>query len=87
MDKSFVPPSGDKHDYVSLTPYWWLNPDTSNGLPYVYRDGHVNPQIHEYDRHRLDTTVWSVQTLALVAFLYDDSDSSQRAEYPLPLIE
>src|SRR5439155_23578543 len=22
-DKSETPPSGDKHDYMSLSPYWW----------------------------------------------------------------
>ncbi len=39
-----VAPSGDKHDYLSLSPYWW--PDTTKpvGLPYVRRDGVTNPE-------------------------------------------
>jgi len=43
MDKSETPPSGDKHDYMSLAPYWWPNPATPHGLPYIRRDGEVNP--------------------------------------------
>jgi len=31
-------------EYVSLATYWWPNPETENGLPYVRRDGRVNPE-------------------------------------------
>lgn len=44
IDKSIVPPSGSKNDYMSMGPYWWPNPDTANGLPYIQRDGQVNPE-------------------------------------------
>jgi hypothetical protein len=44
MDKQETPPSGDKHDYMSLAPYWWPNPATTNGLPYIRRDGETNPE-------------------------------------------
>src|SRR5258705_13998027 len=43
-EKSITPPSGDKHDYMSIAPYWRPNPNTANGLPYVRRDGEVNPE-------------------------------------------
>jgi len=33
-----------KGDYVSLATYWWPNADTGNGLPYIRKDGRVNPQ-------------------------------------------
>ena len=39
--------SGDIHDYASMGPYWWPNPDTPNGLPYVRRDGVGNPEAKE----------------------------------------
>lgn len=42
--KEVVPPSGDKHDYISMAPYWWPNPDTPDGLPYIRKDGQVNPE-------------------------------------------
>ena len=27
------------NDYLSYAPYWWPNPDTANGLPFVWKDG------------------------------------------------
>lgn len=44
MDKLRVPPSGDKHDYLSLGPYWWPDTTKTDGLPYIRRDGVVNPE-------------------------------------------
>jgi hypothetical protein len=44
MEKKQVPPSGDKHDYMSLAPYWWPDPSKPNGLPYIRHDGLVNPE-------------------------------------------
>jgi len=51
MEKNSTPPSGDKHDYMSLAPYWWPNPATPNGLPYVRRDGETNPQERTISDH------------------------------------
>src|SRR5262249_147611 len=39
MDKKEVAPSGDKHDYLSYARYWWPNPKSPDGLPYIRRDG------------------------------------------------
>jgi hypothetical protein len=44
MDKRRVPPSGDKHDFLTLAPYWWPDPAKPDGLPYIRRDGEVNPE-------------------------------------------
>jgi hypothetical protein len=44
MDKRRVPPSGDKHDLMSVAPYWWPDPAKPDGLPYIRRDGEVNPE-------------------------------------------
>lgn len=44
MHKTGVPPSGDKHDYISIGPYWWPNPDTVDGKPYIRKDGEINPE-------------------------------------------
>jgi hypothetical protein len=49
--KSQTPPSGDKHDYMSLARYFWPNPDTPDHLPYVRRDGESNPQINSIADH------------------------------------
>ncbi|PZE22229.1 alginate lyase [Paenibacillus xerothermodurans] len=42
---------GGIHDYYSNGDYWWPNPDTPDGLPYVRKDGQSNPD--NFDRHRL----------------------------------
>lgn len=44
VDKLQTPDSGDPHDYMSMGPYWWPDPGRPGGLPYVRRDGRVNPE-------------------------------------------
>ena len=44
-DKPRPPDGGTLHDFSSCGPYWWPNPDTPDGLPYVRRDGHINPEV------------------------------------------
>ncbi|MCC6794007.1 MAG: alginate lyase family protein [Candidatus Hydrogenedentes bacterium] len=52
MDKTAVAASGDKHDYYSLSPYYWPNPDSADGTPFVNKDGQLNPaaESDDYDR-------------------------------------
>lgn len=35
--------SGDPHDYFSTAPYYWPNPNTPDGMPYIRKDGERNP--------------------------------------------
>lgn len=51
--KTALPPSGDKHDYMSQAPYFWKNPDTKDGLPYIRKDGERNPEIKNFPDHDL----------------------------------
>lgn len=68
MDKKQVPPSGDKHDYMSQGPYWWPDPAKPNGLPYIRRDGERNPELNNIsDAAAMDDMVGDAETLA-VAF-------------------
>jgi hypothetical protein len=65
-------PSGDPHDYVSLSIYYWPDPAKTDGLPYVSRDGDINPEIRDttrYDAAKLFRLVTAVETLALAAYL------------------
>ncbi len=73
MDKKLVPPSGDKHDYMSLGPYWWPDPDKSDGLPYIRRDGRVNPESRtsDTDRAAFGRMTDAVETLALAWYFTD----------------
>ena len=41
---------GNKHEFYSNGDYWWPNPDTPDGLPYVRRDGMSNPE--NFNAHR-----------------------------------
>jgi hypothetical protein len=41
---------GGPHDFYSNGDYWWPNPNTTNGLPYVQRDGQSNP--NNFTAHR-----------------------------------
>ena len=79
MDKKVVPPSGDKHDYMSVGPYWWPDPRKPDGLPYVRRDGEVNPERHDYDNVGLGKMAGAVETLALAFYLTDHEPYAARA--------
>lgn len=71
VNKTMPPPSGDKHDYLSFGPYWWPNPDTPDGLPYVRRDGETNPEARTgaSDSPRMGRMTSAVETLALAYYL------------------
>ncbi|MGD8500410.1 MAG: alginate lyase family protein [Phycisphaerales bacterium] len=73
MDKTSTPPSGDKHDYMSLGPYWWPDPKKADGLPYIRRDGQVNPEArtNETDRLAFGRMTSAVETLALAWYFTD----------------
>jgi hypothetical protein len=43
--------AGGIHDYYSNGDYWWPNPDSSDGLPYILRDGESNP--NNFNSHRM----------------------------------
>ena len=66
MDKTSVAASGDKHDYLSLGPYWWPDPEKPNGLPYIRKDGNVNPESRSgTDERAMKATCRAVETLGL----------------------
>jgi len=65
-----LPASGNPHDYFSMGPYWWPNPNTPNGLPYIRKDGEVNPERDNLKGFwMLDGRI---HILALAAFYFDD---------------
>jgi Alginate lyase len=78
--KDIAPPSGDKHDYMSLAPYWWPDPNAPNGLPYVRRDGKINPERDSIpDRQNLENMVNAVKTLALAYYFTAKEDYAKHA--------
>ena len=73
LQKNMTPPSGDKHDYLSQGPYWWPNPDTPDGLPYVRHDGIINPEYYNFDSRTMGRMSASVFTMSL-AWFYSGHD-------------
>jgi hypothetical protein len=69
MQKKTVPPSGNRHDYMSLHLFSWPNPDSPNGMPYLRRDGIRNPDYKKFDRVPLGDLCTAVKTLGLAYFL------------------
>lgn len=79
VDKQMVPPSGDKHDYMSMGRYWWPNPDTKDGLPYIRKDGLSNPEIEKLDRIPLSQMTRGVKLLSLAFYLTKDDKYAAKA--------
>ena len=80
VTKDSTPPSGDKHDYMSQAPYFWPNPTSANGLPYIRRDGERNPEIEKINNHRvLDQMESAVETLALAYYYTGKEENAAKA--------
>jgi len=71
-DKKSLAPTNDPKDYVSLAPYFWPDLAKPDGLPYINRDGEVNPATRSgdnSDRRRLQNMFETVQTLNIAAYM------------------
>ena len=80
MDKKAFPPSGNKHDYMSIGPYWW--PDTSkpDGVPYIQKDGQINPEVHDFsDKENMPSMCENVYTLSLAYYFSEDEVYAKHA--------
>ncbi len=62
-------PNVEKNDYVSLSPYWWPDPQKEDGLPYIRRDGEVNPEYHMYDQSNFKQLGFDTYHLCLLYYL------------------
>ena len=79
-DKTSLPPSGDKHDYLSLAPYWWPDPEQPDGLPWVRRDGERNPRTYgdDVDVAARRNAFGNIHTLGLAAYFSGDTTYASR---------
>lgn len=79
VDKTTVAASGDRHDYFSPAPYWWPDPSSETGLPFISKDGERVPGLELYgsesgnfDRTRLQFLFDDTLTLALAWAVFGD---------------
>lgn len=86
IDKQTLPPSGDPHDYWHPAPYWWPNPETADGLPYIRRDGErvpgtemYDPDSAKYDRTGLQRVFDDTTVLALAWAVSGESAFAEQA--------
>ena len=85
MNKTQLPPSGDKHDYMSQAPYWWPDPSKPDGKPYIRKDGDRNPEINGITDHdQLGEVIREVELLSL-AYFY--SGKEQYAQHTARLLK
>jgi hypothetical protein len=91
MSKPMTPPSGSKHDYESLAPYWWPCNNASfkptpqcnetTGLPWVRRDGEHNPLTDRFDSPNLGAMTSAVVTLSQAYFFSGNESYADRASF------
>jgi hypothetical protein len=80
VNKPMTPPSGDKHDYMSLARYFWPDPTKPDGLPYISRDGEVNPEIWTIPDHKdFDALMDNVLTLGLLFYFTGEERYAEHA--------
>ena len=80
MEKKQTPPSGDMHDYMSLAIYFWPDPSKPDGLPYIRKDGQINPEVDDYkDKSNMIWMSRDVEVLALAYYFSDDNKYADKA--------
>lgn len=77
--KKLLPPSGDRRDYMSLSPYWWPDPSKADGLPYIRRDGERNPEVYDCpERVNGDRLGVATRTLAVLYHVTGDERFAEK---------
>ncbi|MGK3113550.1 alginate lyase family protein [Candidatus Pantoea formicae] len=81
MRKWMLPPSGSRHDYLSLSAYWWPDASKADGLPWIRHDGKVNPasKNDQSDGVRLAHFTADVQVLALAWYFSGNNAYASKA--------
>jgi len=80
MDKTSIPPSGDKHDYYTLGSYYWPDPANPSG-PYINKDGQHNPacDTDAYDKAAWDQLVHRLDVLSAAWALTGQAPYAEQA--------
>ena len=80
MQKAAFPPGGDKHDYMSIAPYFWPDSSKPGGLPYINRDGVVNPEVRRYtDKLNMPIVCENIYLLSLAYYFSGEEKYARHA--------
>lgn len=81
-NKDEIPPSGNKHDYMSMAIYWWPNPDTADGFPWILKDGETNPMTRSAnsDPVRLSDMFSGLNKLTMAYYFSGDIKYAEKAK-------
>lgn len=81
-NKTQTPPSGDKHDYMSIAPYRWPNPETEDGFPWIVRDGEINPMSrgNDTDKVRLSGMFGGLSKLSMAFYFSGEVKYADKAK-------
>ena len=79
MDKNQIPPSGDKHDFMSQAPYFWRDTNSPDGK-YIRRDGERNPESgKDSDAGHFEKLCADAHTLALAFYFSGEEKYAAKA--------
>lgn len=80
VNKKVLPASGNPHDYFSFAPYWWPNPATPDGMPWIQLDGKINPASRDKfsDKVAFNGMVNATQTLSNAYFFTRNPPYAQK---------
>ena len=80
-EKTQLPASGDRHDFLDLAPYCWPDPKSPNGLPYVCQDKMgVNPEFFSIpDYKNMLDMIKRVKTLSLAYHISQNESYASKA--------
>ncbi|NUN71282.1 MAG: alginate lyase family protein [Bacteroidetes bacterium] len=83
IEKTILPPSGNKNDFFSLSRYWWPDPSKPDGLPYIRKDGETNPEVLTIPDHENLMTFFKTVHLLSIAYYYtgDEQYAVRAAEW------
>ncbi len=81
VDKFKIPPSGDVHDYYSQGAFWFPDESKPDGLPYINKDGLINPDADDpqCDRNRRKRMFTNIYSLAVIYFFTGNESFADKA--------
>lgn len=80
-NKPQTPPSGILNDYYSIGPYWWPDLTKADSLPWIWKDGKVNPMSRgdNTDQVRLSEFLNALESLTFAYYFSGETKYAFKA--------